>query len=97
MAIEPFLGTNPQRAFFGVAILQALIVLGLISAAFGLIQDALDTRLQTHKTVPAYFAIFGLAEIFEIALAFDALYLRNTIQLGGILGMAFEMWLFLVK
>jgi len=85
MAIEPFLGTNPQRAFLGIALLQALAVLGLISAAFGLIEDAISTRQQSIKTVPAYFAIFGLAEIFELVLTFDALYLRNIMELTGIL------------
>jgi len=85
MAIEPFLGTNAQRAFLGVALLQALAILGLIAAAFGLIEDVIDTRLQSIKTVPAYFAIFGLAEIFELLLTFDALYTRNIMQLTGIL------------
>jgi len=85
MAIEPFLGTNPQRAYLGVALLQALIILGLISAAFGLIQDVISTREQSIKTVPAYFALFGLSQVFEITLTVDALYLRNIIQLFGIL------------
>jgi len=37
------------------------------------------------QTVPCYLALFVLAEIFELLMAFDALRLRNVIQLVGIL------------
>ena len=38
-----------------------------------------------YQTLPCYLALFALAEIFELAMAFDALRLRNIIQLIGIL------------
>ncbi|THH32137.1 hypothetical protein EUX98_g2050 [Antrodiella citrinella] len=37
------------------------------------------------QTLPCYLALFALAEIFELLMAFDALRLRNVIQLIGIL------------
>jgi hypothetical protein len=37
------------------------------------------------QTIPCYLALFALAEIFELIMAFDALRLRNIIQLIGIL------------
>jgi len=37
-----------------------------------------------YKTLPCYLALFALAEIFEFLMAFDALRLRNIIQLIGI-------------
>lgn len=38
------------------------------------------------QTIPCYLALFGLAEVFELIMALDALKLRNIIQLLGILG-----------
>ncbi|KAL4067611.1 hypothetical protein J3A83DRAFT_4359533 [Scleroderma citrinum] len=69
MAVEPLLGTKAQRAFM---ITKALIVIALVASTFGI-------------TLPCYLALFILAEIFELALAFDALRLRNSIQLLGII------------
>ncbi|KAG6335359.1 hypothetical protein ID866_3722 [Astraeus odoratus] len=43
------------------------------------------TWLNRSKTLPCYLALFILAELFELALAFDALRLRNIIQLLGII------------
>ncbi|KAJ3571884.1 hypothetical protein NP233_g3456 [Leucocoprinus birnbaumii] len=39
------------------------------------------------QTLSCYLALFALAEIFELLMAFDALRLRNIIQLIGILAM----------
>jgi len=85
MAIQPFLSTRPQKAFLGLIILQAIIVLALIAVAFGMIEDVLDTKKQQYKTVPCYFAIFALAELYEVMLVIDALYFRNVMELVGIM------------
>ncbi|KAF8709456.1 hypothetical protein RHS03_02919, partial [Rhizoctonia solani] len=88
-AIEPFLGTRAQLGFIGTIITQSIIVLTMVAIAFGLVESNVDTgdsdpndgRL---KTLPCYFAMFGLAEIFELVMGLDALKLRNIIQLIGI-------------
>ncbi|KAE9400811.1 hypothetical protein BT96DRAFT_956777 [Gymnopus androsaceus JB14] len=69
MAIEPFLATRAQRAFIAT---QAIVVLTMVAITF-------------RKTLPCYLALFALAEVFEMFMAFDALRARNVIQLIGIL------------
>ncbi|KAJ7063247.1 hypothetical protein C8F01DRAFT_1209588 [Mycena amicta] len=85
MAVEPLLATRAQR----VSIIQAIIVLTMVGITFRKAgQFTRFTRFHsTHieSTLPCYLALFALAEIFELFMAFDALRLRNTIQLMGIL------------
>ncbi|KAF9227941.1 hypothetical protein BS17DRAFT_793543 [Gyrodon lividus] len=69
MAVEPLLGTRPQRAFM---ITKALVVIAMVASTFGI-------------TLPCYLGLFILAEIFELAMAYDALRMRNIIQLLGII------------
>ncbi|KAH7343638.1 hypothetical protein B0J17DRAFT_713803 [Rhizoctonia solani] len=89
-AIEPFLGTRAQLGFIGTIVAQSIIVLTMVAIAFGLVEsnlDTSDTQLYGNrlKTLPCYFAMFGLAELFELIMGLDALKLRNIIQLIGIL------------
>ncbi|QRW16166.1 Golgi apparatus membrane protein [Rhizoctonia solani] len=88
-AIEPFLGTRAQLGFIGTIITQSIIVLTMVAIAFGLVESNIDTNDGDFegdrlKTLPCYFAMFGLAEIFELVMGLDALKLRNIIQLVGI-------------
>ncbi|CAE6466775.1 unnamed protein product [Rhizoctonia solani] len=88
-AIEPFLGTRAQLGFIGTIITQAIIVLTMVAIAFGLVESNVDTSKTEDygnklKTLPCYFAMFGLAELFELVMGLDALKLRNIIQLVGI-------------
>ncbi|KAI0302014.1 hypothetical protein BC826DRAFT_493297 [Russula brevipes] len=85
MAVEPFLGTRAQRFFIATICVQAVAVLAIISIVFRLIEEHVDLSLSNYKTVPCYLALFVLAEVFELLMAFDALRLRNVIQLAGIL------------
>lgn len=62
----------------------------MVAIAFGLVESNLDTSNtdlygNKLKTLPCYFAMFGLAELFELIMGLDALKLRNIIQLMGIL------------
>ncbi|KAG8690489.1 hypothetical protein FRC11_011230 [Ceratobasidium sp. 423] len=89
-AIEPFLGTRAQLGFIGTIVAQAIVVLTMVAIAFGLVESNLDTsNTEVYgnklKTLPCYFAMFGLAELFELIMGLDALKLRNIIQLIGIL------------
>ncbi|KAJ7097943.1 hypothetical protein B0H15DRAFT_1008462 [Mycena belliarum] len=77
MAVEPLLATRAQRAFILTITLQAIIVLTMVEVKVPFTED--------YKTLPCYLALFALAEIFELLMAFDALRLRNVIQLLGIL------------
>lgn len=85
MPVEAFLGTRAQKAFIATISIQAIAVLAIISIVFHLVAEHVDLSLSNYKTVPCYLALFVLAEIFELLMAFDALRLRNVIQLAGIL------------
>ncbi|KIL00415.1 hypothetical protein PAXRUDRAFT_821704 [Paxillus rubicundulus Ve08.2h10] len=84
MAVEPLLGTRPQRAFM---ITKALIVIALVASTFGIVHAHLGEIFDQgqYKTLPCYLGLFILAEIFELAMAYDALRMRNIIQLLGII------------
>lgn len=87
MAVEPLLGTRPQRAFMITIAAQALIVIALVASTFGIVHTQLGDSFDEgrYKTLPCYLALFILAEIFELAMAYDALRMRNIIQLLGII------------
>ncbi|CCA66673.1 hypothetical protein PIIN_00354 [Serendipita indica DSM 11827] len=83
MAIEAFLGTRPQKAFLFTVILQAVLVLAVVGVIYGKVSDNIPAK--QVPTIPCYLALFALAEVFETIITVDALKLRNTIQLIGIL------------
>nr|GAT58701.1 predicted protein [Mycena chlorophos] len=86
MAVEPLLSTRTQRAFILTVTLQAIIVLTMVGITFRKVEVKVDfSSTSSYKTLPCYLALFAFAEIFELFMAFDALRLRNTIQLMGIL------------
>jgi len=94
MAIEPFLRTRPQQGFIGTTITQAIIILTLVAIVFGKVQAVVPTSQGNYKTLPCYFSLFALAEIFSVIISIDALKLRNIIQLMGILGFQLAMIIF---
>jgi len=85
MAVEPFLGTRAQRFFIATLSIQAIAILAIISVVFRSVEEHVDLTAPNYKTIPCYLALFVLAELFELLMAFDALRLRNVIQLIGIL------------
>ncbi|KAH0583890.1 hypothetical protein H2248_009483 [Termitomyces sp. 'cryptogamus'] len=85
MAVEPLLATRAQRAFILTVILQAIVVLIMVGITFRKVDVEVDFHIPRYKTLPCYLALFALAEIFELFIAFDALRLRNVIQLLGLL------------
>ncbi|KAH9997290.1 hypothetical protein BJV77DRAFT_984345 [Russula vinacea] len=64
---------------------EAIAVLAIISIVFRMVAERVDLSQTNYRTVPCYLALFVLAELFELLMAFDALRLRNVIQLIGIL------------
>ncbi|TFK42600.1 hypothetical protein BDQ12DRAFT_283780 [Crucibulum laeve] len=85
MAVEPFLSTRPQRAFIITVTIQAIVVLVMVGITFRLVDLQVSLSSTRYKTLPCYLALFALAELFELFMAFDALRMRNIIQLMGIL------------
>nr|VWO98830.1 Transcription regulator [Ganoderma boninense] len=57
----------------------------MVAIVFGKVEDALPLTDSRYKTIPCYLALFILAELFEIFMAYDALRLRNVIQLVGLI------------
>lgn len=86
MAVEPLFGTRAQKAFIITIAAQAVVVVTMVALTFGMVQADVGTAFTGlgYKTLPCYLALFILAEIFELIMAFDALRLRNIIQLMGI-------------
>ncbi|KAG8918608.1 hypothetical protein FRC01_001760 [Tulasnella sp. 417] len=84
MAIEPFLGTAAQKGFIATIIIQAIAVLTMVAISFGIVDEYVSLSQGDNRTIPCYFALFALGELFEIAIALDALRLRNIIQLIGV-------------
>ncbi|EGN92454.1 hypothetical protein SERLA73DRAFT_191102 [Serpula lacrymans var. lacrymans S7.3] len=84
MAVEPLLGTRAQRAFVLTIAVQAIVVIVMVGLTFNRVRQEVVFTNQ-YKTLPCYLSLFILAEIFELAMAFDALRLRNVIELLGII------------
>ncbi|KAI0781003.1 hypothetical protein BD413DRAFT_501724 [Trametes elegans] len=85
MAILQTISTKSQRAFMATVLFQAIVVIVMVAIVFGKVHDHVDLDLSRYKTIPCYLALFILAELFELFMAYDALRLRNIIQLVGIL------------
>ncbi|TBU50704.1 hypothetical protein BD309DRAFT_6066 [Dichomitus squalens] len=79
------LHTRAQQAFFGTVLFQAIVVIVMVAIVFGRVEDAVPLTDSRYKTIPCYLALFILAELFELFMAYDALRLRNVIQLVGLL------------
>ncbi|KAG2750061.1 hypothetical protein P692DRAFT_20730427 [Suillus brevipes Sb2] len=86
MAVEPLFGTRAQKAFIITMLIEAIVVVTLVALTFGMVRADTGSSFSDlgYKTLPCYLALFILAEIFELIMAFDALRSRNIIQLMGI-------------
>ncbi|ODN94677.1 hypothetical protein L198_04818 [Cryptococcus wingfieldii CBS 7118] len=74
----PPLFTKWQRVYMIIATAEAVIIFGLSSTIFGLVNvEETDTRT---RTLPVYLSIFLLAQIFALLYVFDALRARNVVQ-----------------
>lgn len=58
----------------------------MVALTFGIVRTEVGSTFEElgYKTLPCYLALFILAELFELVMAFDALRSRNIIQLMGI-------------
>jgi len=57
----------------------------MLAISLGLVEaNNTNTSSTRRKTLPCYFAVFGLGMIFHVVLSVDALRLRNIIQIIGL-------------
>ncbi|KAL2039328.1 hypothetical protein N7G274_007996 [Stereocaulon virgatum] len=84
-------------AFVGVTVVQAAIVLALESYVFAYFQThlhqpqgpqpmgGLSTPFQTYEhTIPTFLTLYIFGLVYQVVLVYDALRLKNTIQIIGI-------------
>lgn len=74
-------------AFLLIAFVESVIVLGFEGFIFATFQNNLgegDNKLPEAKTIPTYLTLFIFAHVFLIVLVYDALRLKNTIQIIGL-------------
>ncbi|KAF2177654.1 hypothetical protein K469DRAFT_732288 [Zopfia rhizophila CBS 207.26] len=75
-------------SFMLVALVQAIIALGLEAYVFGRFQTSLHPDIpENHnetRTIPTYLAVFMFGYIYQLVLVYDALRLKNTIQVIGL-------------
>ena len=79
--------TKWTGAFFGVAVVQAVIALALEAYVFGEFQTSLKglaDRENAALTIPTYLTIFIFGFLYQLALVWDGLRLKNTIQVIGL-------------
>ncbi|KAL9000166.1 MAG: hypothetical protein Q9169_001068 [Polycauliona sp. 2 TL-2023] len=74
-------------AFVGVSVVQAAIVLGFEAYAFAKFQGSLhgDTSQESpSRTIPTFLALYIFGFLYQLLLVYDALRLKNTIQVIGL-------------
>jgi len=75
-------------AYLIAALAQAILALALEAYVFGRFQNGLRENIPPHiaetRTIPTYLAVFMFGYIYELILVYDALRMKNTIQVIGI-------------
>ncbi|PWZ03046.1 hypothetical protein BCV70DRAFT_143731, partial [Testicularia cyperi] len=86
---EPDSVIRPPSRVSGVYIIvtaiEAIIVITLVGLIFGRIVTEVDSFSQDLKTVSVYLAMFVFGCAFQALVAWDAVRLKNTLQLIGVL------------
>jgi len=87
MAPEPLLATRAKRLFVITIVIQAVLVIAMVASTFGMVYTYPGYNFHDgpDKTLSCYLALFILAEVYELLVAYDALRMRNIIQLIGII------------
>lgn len=76
-------------AFVIISLVQALVVLGFESYIFGKFQSAIIDDKRPHAksvqfAIPTFLALYIFGFIYQLVLVYDALRLKNTIQVIGL-------------
>ncbi|SJX60033.1 uncharacterized protein SRS1_06425 [Sporisorium reilianum f. sp. reilianum] len=72
-------------AYILVSTVEAAIVITLVAFIFAKIVSQVDNITQNLKTVSVYLAVFVFGCVFQVLIAWDAVRLKNTMQLIGVL------------
>lgn len=79
------------KAFFAAASVQAIICLAFEGYVFAMFQTHLEdynastsTTAAQYKTIPTFLTLFIFGFLYELVLVWDALRMKNTIQIIGI-------------
>ncbi|KAH8700575.1 hypothetical protein BGW36DRAFT_395637 [Talaromyces proteolyticus] len=73
--------------FVAIAVIQAAVILGLEAYVFADFQIHLETPADsksTSKTIPTFLSLYIFGFVYELVLVYDALRLKNTIQIIGL-------------
>ncbi|EER43353.1 conserved hypothetical protein [Histoplasma capsulatum H143] len=74
-------------SFVIVACVQAAIILGFESYVFARFQSELRgnwSNTATSRTIPTFLTLYIFGFVYELVLTYDALQMKNTIQVIGI-------------
>lgn len=72
-------------AYILVSTVEAAIVITLVAFIFAKIVAQVDNITQNLKTVSVYLAVFVFGCVFQVLISWDAVRLKNTMQLIGVL------------
>ncbi|MCJ1253688.1 hypothetical protein MMC24_001500 [Lignoscripta atroalba] len=71
-------------AFIGVTFVQAAIVLGFEAYVFAAFQQSLKPDTPAERTIPTFLTLYIFGFIYQLFLVYDAVRLKNTIQVIGL-------------
>lgn len=71
--------------YIAVTTIEAAIVITLVILIFVRIVTEVDNFSQDLKTISVYLAVFVFGCVFQVIIAWDAIRLKNTLQLIGVL------------
>ncbi|KAJ5170197.1 uncharacterized protein N7500_002980, partial [Penicillium coprophilum] len=77
--------THWTWSFAIVTLVQTIVTLGLESYIFANFQiQELPNNSPASKTIPTFLALYGFGFLYELVLVYDALRMKNTIQVIGL-------------
>jgi hypothetical protein len=85
-----FLKRRWSASFMAIAAIQAILCLGFEAYVFGKFQTSLGTHVgdeavqSQYLTIPTFLALFIFGFLYILVLVWDALRLKNTIQVIGV-------------
>ena len=84
---DSFIRVPSRNAFLYIlaSTVEAVIVITLVAFIFARIVTRVDSFTQDLKTVSVYLAVFVFGAVFQVVISWDAVRLKNTMQLIGVL------------
>lgn len=84
---DSFIRVPSRIAFLYIlaSTVEAVIVITLVAFIFARIVTQVDNLTQDLKTISVYLAVFVFGCVFQVLMSWDAVRLKNTLQLIGVL------------